>query len=47
MTERQHGDFMEKDRAEKYLEGYNDVFADITNNLVFRKPYMWKRCFIC
>ncbi len=26
------------DRAEKLLEDYNDVFADIYNTLLFRQP---------
>ena len=27
----------EKDKSEKYLENYNDVFADIVNHLLFKK----------
>ena len=30
----------QKDRAEKYLEKYNDVFADIFNVLVFKKRWI-------
>ena len=30
----------QKDRAEKYLESYNDVFADIFNVLVFKKRWI-------
>ena len=30
----------QKDRAEKYLENYNDVFADIYNVLVFKKRWI-------
>ncbi len=29
-----------KDKAEKLLEDYNDVFADIYNTLVFKKPFL-------
>lgn len=30
----------EKDKAEKVLEDYNDVFADIYNTLLFQKPFL-------
>ena len=31
-----------KDRVEKILEDYNDVFADIYNTLVFKKSFLKK-----
>lgn len=42
-------DVSEKDLAEKYLESYNDVFADIVNVLLFDgeeivKPYELENC---
>lgn len=30
----------EKDKAEKVLEDYNDVFADIYNTLLFKEPFL-------
>ncbi len=30
----------EKDKAEKVLEDYNDVFADIYNTLLFREEFL-------
>lgn len=38
MTEVRKSRRMEKDRSEKRLEEYNDVFADISNHLVFEEP---------
>ena len=32
----------EKDKTEKYLENYNDVFADIFNVLLFKKKWIRK-----
>ena len=33
----------EKDMTEKALEAYNDVFADIVNNLIFMESHMSRR----
>ena len=30
----------EKDKAEKVLEDYNDVFADIYNTLLFKEHFL-------
>ena len=30
----------QKDRSEKYLENYNDVFADLFNVLLFKKKWI-------
>lgn len=38
MTDVPNAGSMQKDRTEKNLEGYNDVFADVSNNLIFKAP---------
>lgn len=41
---KQGGKMNEKDKREKLLEDYNDVFADIYNTLLFKKQVLDEKC---